>query len=171
MNHDLVIAAPADCDRILALDASTGQLVWATQRGVAADAVHLLGVGHGHLLASGDHLYWINIASGKLDYQYPAPHGPLSGYAAATPRGYGRGILAGDLVYWPTRERIYVFQQSCNRQVRQPIELGTMGMRGGNLVIDRGVLLIAGPDRLVALNQTGHAMKATPDALPAAQQP
>ena len=57
-------------------------------------------------------------------------------------RGLGRGILAGSAVYWPTRERIYVFDQYSGQQVRQPIELAALGLQGGNLVIDDGVLLI-----------------------------
>ncbi len=165
IHRDLVIAAPADCDRILAIDAASGQIVWTTAAEVAADAIHLLGVAQGHLLASGDHLYWINIASGELDYQFPAPRSPLRGYAASTPRGYGRGILAGNWVYWPTLDDIYVFEQRCNRQVRQPIDLRTMGITGGNLVIHQGTLLIAGADRLVALNQSGQVAQTAHDTV------
>ncbi len=169
VDRDLVIAAPADCDQILAIDAAFGQVVWATAAGVAADAVHLLGVGQEHLLASGDHLYWINLASGKLDFQFPAPRSPLRGYAAATPRGYGRGILAGDQVYWPTLDHVYVFEQRSNRQVRQPIALHMMGITGGNLVIHNGTLLIATADQLVALNQSGQVARTRLEVAPPGQ--
>ena len=80
----------------------------------------------------------------------------LRGHAAPQPRGFGRGLLAGSEVYWPTRERIYVFDQDSGRQVRQPIELAALGVQGGNLVIDDGVLLIATADELVAFNATGR---------------
>lgn len=152
----LVLAAPADSDRILAIDAAAGQIVWTTAADVVADAVHLLGVGQGHVLASGDHLYWINVVSGQLDYQFPAPRHPRQGFSASSPRGYGRGVLAGDAVYWPTYDKIYVFRQGSNQQIRQPVELGTMGLTGGNLVLHRGTLLIAAAGELVALNESGH---------------
>ena len=41
---DLVIVAPADCDRVFALEAATGQLAWTLPPGAADDMVHLLGV-------------------------------------------------------------------------------------------------------------------------------
>lgn len=156
LHRDLVIAAPADCNRIMALDAGSGRIVWATAAGVAADATHLLGVGQGHLLVGGDYLYWIDLYSGKLNYQFPAPRSSLPGHAGASPRGYGRGILAGDQIFWPTHENIYVFRQTDNRQVRQPIELQSLGLTGGNLVIADDTLLIVGADRLTALNPWGQ---------------
>ncbi len=123
---------------------------------MAADAVHLLGVARDRLVASGDYLYWIDASSGAVVRQFPAPHGFGRGYAGPLPRGLGRGILAGNAVYWPTRERIYVFDQYTGRQVRQPIDLAALGLQGGNLVIHDGVLLIASADELVAFNATGR---------------
>ena len=152
----LVITAASDCDRIFAVDAGTGQVAWVTGADVAVDAVHLLGVGQGRLLASGDYLYWIDVNSGALVGQFPDPRGATVGFAGPDPRGYGRGVLAGTHVYWPTRDRIFVFDQSVPRHVRQPIYLSTLGITGGNLLIDRGVLLIASGDALVALNQYGR---------------
>src|SRR5262249_6385032 len=42
-----VYAAPADCDRLLCLDAATGRVLWEKQ---SVEVVHLLGVGHGRLI-------------------------------------------------------------------------------------------------------------------------
>ena len=53
-DRGVVYVAPADCREILAIDASTGMLLWPFEH--AEDAVHLLGVGGGNLLASGDKL-------------------------------------------------------------------------------------------------------------------
>src|SRR5205085_11692568 len=63
---DLIIVAPADCDRIFALYAATGQLAWTLAPGAADDAVHLLGVADTTFLASGDSLYWIDANTGSL---------------------------------------------------------------------------------------------------------
>ncbi len=150
VDDDLVIAAPADSSRIMAFDAVNGQLVWATTQQQAVDAVHLLGTGQGRLIASGDYLYWIDLATGRLTGQFPAARNRSAGYAAPTPCGFGRGLLAGNNVYWPTRERVYVFDQAGPRPVRQPIELAAFGLEGGNLVATEGLFLIASSDRLTA---------------------
>ena len=66
-------------------------------------------------------------------------------------------MLAGDKVYWPTRESIYVFDSATMRQARQPINLTEMGTTGGNLLIQDGVLVMATADRLMAFNEHGVA--------------
>ncbi|MBX9789868.1 MAG: PQQ-like beta-propeller repeat protein [Pirellulales bacterium] len=141
-----VFVAPSDTERILALDAATGELQWETR--YAPDALHLLGVGGGHLLASGDRIYWINVESGKLVRYWP--DGP-------EPKGYGRGVLADDVVYWPTRDGVYVFSQQTAEllrkiDLRQRDEHGT----GGNLLVTHERLLVAAADRLLAFGQFSH---------------
>ena len=133
-----IAVAPRDSEYILAFDATSGQMLWESH--LAADAVHLLGVGGGNLIASGDSLWWIDIEGGKVVAKWPEQ----------SPAGYGRGILAGDKIYWPTRDAIYVFNQEVSQPgraplVRDPILLigDNRQAGGGNLVIGRGVLLIA----------------------------
>jgi outer membrane protein assembly factor BamB len=144
----LVLAAPYDSDRVFALDAATGLLRWATPAGVVAGAQFLLGVGQGNLIVGGSRLVWIDVDSGEIKARFPAS-------IASEMRGYGRGVLAGDHVYWPTRDRIYVFDQRGPQQTQQPIELTPLGLTGGNLVIARDVLLIAAADRLSAFDAFG----------------
>ena len=67
-----------------------------------------------------------------------------------------RVYLAGGSVYWPTRDKIYVFAQDGSRQVRQPIDLAPLGLTGGNLVLAEDVLLIAAANELVAFNPFGR---------------
>lgn len=138
-----IYVAPADNERIYALNADTGELIWDTR--YAPDVVHLLGIGGDNLLASGDRLYWINCDSGKLIRYWPDGN---------MPKGYGRGILAGRLVYWPTREAILVFDQQSgklerNIDLRGKDELAT----AGNLLAAEGMLLVASTNRLVAYGQ------------------
>jgi outer membrane protein assembly factor BamB len=160
LHGSLAICAPADCDRIFALDTGTGQMVWETGKQRCADAVHLLGVGAGNVIASGDYLYWIDAATGALAGQFPQPRSGAPGFARADPPGFGRGLLAGQNVYWPTREKIFVFKQQTHRTeqgwtpipVRQ-IELTHRGVTGGNLLMSKGILLIATSDRLYALKE------------------
>lgn len=146
-----LLVAPADSPRIYCLDAFTGQMLWQTGPEVE-DAVQLLGVAHDYLIAAGHRLYWIAVAppgEGKVKAVWP--DGPEK-------LGYGRGTLAGDCVWWPTREKIYVFSQQTGRPVRQ-ILLPPLGLCGGNLVMTPECLLIASGTTLAALGVQGEPPK------------
>jgi len=93
----MIMAAPRDSRFLFALDASTGRLVWRTAP-MTAHPMHLLGVSSGMLLATGKSIWWFNAVTGRAEYAWPEPGN------RNTPRGYGRGVLAGGMVYWPTRE-------------------------------------------------------------------
>ena len=169
---DLLIVAPADCERIFALRRGTGSLAWATESGVAADAVHLLGTRGDSLIASGDYLYWLNLHTGAVQVQYPAPgsSGPM--FAAPSPRGLGRGVIAGDHVYWPTRENILVFHQTPRRtpggyspQGVREIPLFPRGAVGGNVIIAAGKLFLATGDKLLVFGEANPAKSPEAKAL------
>jgi outer membrane protein assembly factor BamB len=156
---DYVICAPADCDRLFALERATGALAWATPPGVASDAVHLLGAVDDWLVASGNYLYWFDLHTGRLLTQYPPRQTAGREHAAANPRGLGRGVLAGDLVFFPTRESILIFRIAPRPagagfapEGAGEIPLVPRGASGGNLVIASGMLLIATGDRLFAFD-------------------
>ncbi len=155
LHRDLVVVAPMDCDRIFALDANTGGRVWSSLPGQGADAIHLLGVGAEHLIASGDYLYWFDVTTGELLSQFPAPRRFAPGQAKPSPCGYGRGLLAGQHIYWPTREAILVFDQRTQRgefggmpELIREIPLVPRGAMGGNLVLVDDSLLITTANRL-----------------------
>ncbi|MEX2111655.1 MAG: PQQ-binding-like beta-propeller repeat protein [Pirellulales bacterium] len=143
----MLLVAPADCEAILALDAATGETVW--QSHLPEDVVHLLGVGQGNLLASGDSLWWIDARRGKVLKHWPD----------TTPLGYGRGLLTGDQVVWPTRDALYVFDQAvtAGRSIeRDPIQLSEQrGASGGNLVAAGDMLLVATSDKVFGFQQRG----------------
>ncbi|MCA9219967.1 MAG: PQQ-binding-like beta-propeller repeat protein, partial [Planctomycetales bacterium] len=160
VHRDLVIAAPTDCNRIFALHALSGQLIWATESERAVDAVHLLGVGQEHLIVSGDYLYWFDVDTGRPVGQFPPPGVNVEGYARPDPRGYGRGVLAGDEVYFPTTDGIYVFAQRTKHgdrgwdpQQLHMLDLTQLSATGGNLMIAGDKLIIATPDEIVCLGK------------------
>jgi outer membrane protein assembly factor BamB len=142
-----LLVAPADCESIFALDAGSGEMIWETR--LPEDVVHLLGVGAGNLLASGDTLWWIDVEGGKVLKRWPD----------TTPLGHGRGILMGDQVVWPTGGELYLLDQDAagrGSAPRPPIALSERQAAGGNLVAARGLLLIATPDKLFAFHQQGQ---------------
>ena len=152
-----LLVAPSDSGRIFAVDAAGGQILWRTGLEVE-DVVHLLGVSGDKLVASGRRLYWISLSredAGTVKHVWPDGSDKL---------GYGRGLLAGDFVYWPTRETIHVFQHATGRLVRE-VSLVARGVTGGNLLIGGGRLLIAGPDELVALDPYGGIMENAAESL------
>ncbi|MHB1035185.1 MAG: outer membrane protein assembly factor BamB family protein [Pirellulales bacterium] len=128
----MVFVAPSDSEEVLAMDAGSGQIAWRTA--AAPDAVQLLGVGGGNLLADGNRLYGIDIATGRVAFRWPDSGEKL---------GYGRGILAGGMVYWPERDKIGLFDPKTGLQ-KGIIPLGEdRRTTGGNLVVADGWLLIA----------------------------
>jgi outer membrane protein assembly factor BamB len=139
-HEGLVIVAPADTPNIFALDALTGQTVWTNNQ--LPDALHLLGVVRRNLIVSGNRLAAMDVLSGQLRFVWPE-----SGHAGI--RGMGRGLVAGDEVFWPTRNEIYVIHAMTGAQSRNPIPLGTLSDRGANLAAAQGRLLVAGPDKLM----------------------
>ncbi len=147
-DRGVLYVAPADARSIFALDADSGQILW--QSGPEfGDVVHLLGVSHDCLIASGGRLFWIHLTGpeqGRLKYAWPDGGARL---------GYGRGLLAGKYVLWPTRKRIYQFDRATGKLLRA-IDLESRGLVGGNLITADGKLLIASARELVVLG-TGSA--------------
>ena len=145
-----VYAAPNDSNQIFAIDAQSGVVKW--QRRLADRIRHLLGVGHGNLIVSGNSLWGLSAENGNVAW----------GRAITDPEfyGYGRGLLVDDAVWWPTRETIEIRSQRTGRRIhRQPIPLeahGTTRARntGGNLQITNGYLLVAQADRLVIYGES-----------------
>ncbi len=110
-----LLVAPADSPRIFAFDAATGQALWQTGTEVE-DAVDLLGVAGEWLIAGGRKLYWISLRDedrGRVKHVWPD---------GAERPGYGRGVLAGDSVLWPTRDNLYIFDQQ-TAQPRKVVDL------------------------------------------------
>ena len=131
-----VFVAPTDADRVLALDAVNGELIWEAE---GTQTEQFLGVSGGHLVAS-----------------VAAPVRGLRGYDLATgstrapggwaihddPQlaGYGRGLVAGGAALWPTRSGVFFVRPGDGL----PLAARLNGPHG-NLAFAGGVLLVATP--------------------------
>jgi outer membrane protein assembly factor BamB len=153
--HDgLVLAAPTDGDRLLAYDAETGVLKWG--RELFGRPPQLMGVAGSRLVAAGDFLWGLDVDTGRVLW--------CDGRSDPEASTCGRGVLAGDLVYWPRREEIRLVEIATGKAVRQIDMARQHGLYGGgNLTIAGGLLLVAKSDRLVAFGEFGLRKKPTRD--------
>lgn len=149
---DYAFVLAADCDRVFALDAGTGALAWASRAGQGGGMRHLIGTSREHLIGAGDRLYWLNKHTGDFEAAFGATN-------QQSPGGLGLGIAArfAGYVFWPTAKSIFVFDEdlSAFEGTRSPrlenrIDLRVLGQCGGNVVIAGGMLVVAGPNQLMA---------------------
>jgi len=153
--HDgKVIVAPCDANAIFAFEATSGRLLWKTEP-IADDVKlsHILGVAKGRLVATGDRVLLFDVQTGKLVSTWPD-----SGNKSM--EGYGRGLLAGDLIYLPTQSEIQVLDQRTGLKADEPIKLQeTYHTTGGNLVAGNGYLIVAQADALVVYCQNSRLIQ------------
>jgi len=150
----ILYVAPSDSPMIFAIDAETGKTIWRLDR--LPDALHLLAVVGTHLIVSGERIAGVDFATGRVDWIWPES-------TSAGIRGIGRGVVAGNEVFWPTRDAIYVMDAKTGAQTRPPINLAPLA-GGANLAVSRGRLIAAGYDKLMVFGPPN----ATP---PEAKQP
>ncbi|MEX2168808.1 MAG: PQQ-binding-like beta-propeller repeat protein [Pirellulales bacterium] len=152
-HRSAIVVAPADAASLFALDPTTGATLWATDE--AYDVEHLLGAVDGTLVASGRRLWLLDIATGAQRLRWPDS-------VAAGIRGAGRGCIAGNEVFWPTDDAIYIFDITTGGQSRLPLNLAPLGVSAANLVAANGYLLLAGNEQLVALGAASNSRVAEP---------
>jgi outer membrane protein assembly factor BamB len=152
--HDgLAIVAPTDAGAIFAFAADSGHLVWKTDPiSEEVKLSHLLGVAKGRLVATGDRVLLFDVQNGKLVSTWPD--------SGKSPEGYGRGLLAGNRIYWPTRNEIQVLDQRSGLRAEPPIKLMEVyRTTGGNLVAGDGYLIVAQSDALVVFCQNSRLIE------------
>jgi outer membrane protein assembly factor BamB len=141
----LVLVAPADAPEVFAFDAASGRLRWKSQPLPEAD--HLLGLVAGRVVLTGNRVWLLDAATGRLAAYWPQGGGGLE--------GRGRGLLAAGLVYWPTRSEIRIVDPATGLEHPSgPIKLEeAFGTGGGNLALGDGYLVVAQPDGLAVFCQ------------------
>ncbi len=149
-----VIVAPSDANAIFAFDAATGRLLWRTEP-ISDDVklAHILGVAKGRLVVTGDRVLLFDVRNGKRLGTWPD-----SGNKSL--QSYGRGLLAGDLIYWPTLSEIQILDQQSGLPTEPPIRLrATFQTSGGNLVAGDGYLIVAQSDGMVVFCQNSRLIQ------------
>lgn len=155
-----VICAPQDCPEIFALDLTTGELLWSTEAGSVDEATQLLGANRNSIVVAGDRIFWLERSSGRVVAAFPSGGIDDASSALPAPRGYGRGVIGDDQVFWPTQHEIFVFDadqvgRAVNGSpiIRKRMRLDTRGAEGGNLVHFKDGIIVAGANRLFVYRQ------------------
>jgi outer membrane protein assembly factor BamB len=172
----MLITFPTDGNQVFAIDSMSGQLLWATPEDSTPDVAHLLGITKDdRLVLSGAYLYWLDANSGRFLAQFPENAYFAEGRSLPNPHGMGRGILAGDMIYWPTqtntaggtetqeteiqllRQRLERTERAWQavrvREIDLSAQVGEIPVRGANLTVSNGVLILATPQHLIALGE------------------
>ncbi|MEE2643191.1 MAG: hypothetical protein VX768_21360 [Planctomycetota bacterium] len=150
-----LLVAPSDSRCLFCFDGRTGRCLWKAE---TEGTSHLLGTTEDAVLVSGHHLHWYSMESGKLVARFPATRpSPRSGFGLSEVRGIGEGMLVEPFFYWPTMNKIFVFETEFNRAgqpvLRQVVDLKMRKVSGGNLRVRGGIMLIAGDQSLVAFEE------------------
>ncbi|MCU0705037.1 MAG: PQQ-binding-like beta-propeller repeat protein, partial [Fimbriiglobus sp.] len=161
-----VFVAPADGDGVFALDADTGRKLWATVAPVYPE--QLLGVARGRLVVT-THATRISAAV--------VAQGGVRGYDAATGvdkpplgwqnhddpilNGYGRGVAADNLVFWPTPAGTMMLDPATGRRARP-----TNTRLPGNVAVADGFLVVATATELWWYRFDGDVMEPPPPPPP-----
>jgi len=142
--HDgVVLAMPSDGSGVYAFDAISGDLRWRVPD--AAKLTHMLGVAHGNLICTGNQVVAIEVATGRRVWQWSDGSGMT---------GFGRGTLAGDFVYFPTKTHVYVLDQRSGVLAKPKVPLqDSHGQPPGNLIIAEGYMVVAQPKSLTVFCQ------------------
>lgn len=173
IHGDSVFAAPYDSAHVLALDAASGRVRWKQlfrgedlqllgQRAPKPNC--LLGVVDDRLIAAGHALWTLDVATGRsavIGHEDPDPSKHV----------FGRGLLASGTVYTTSRDTLFVRDAVTGRSDRLPPQApgavnslpqhGAPG--GGNLVLAKGVLLVAHPEHLTAIGELATIRKRRED--------
>ena len=140
-----IIAVAPESGHVMCYGAETGLLRW--EKKLPDTIRHLLGTSQDKVFVSGRSLWSLDLATGRIAWRHrttdPADF------------GYGRGLLADNFVVWPTRERILFFNQATGYTQRVGVlPLSPITIRGGNLLMTDGVLLITRPREVIGFPST-----------------
>lgn len=139
---DMVVAAPLDCDHVMAWDLPTGEPRWSTP--IPEANARVLGVDGERILLSGERAWALDAATGQVD---PAWGENLWG-------GAGQGALLGDWLLWPTAGSVRIVNSDAGEPVGDSLELPDAG--GANVIAACGgeYVVAAGRRRLTVFRRT-----------------
>lgn len=147
-----IYAAPADSNRILCLDARTGERIWESE---TVHTVQLLGVSRGLLIATlggfPQGIRAFDAARGRIVWTKPDEGDQGT---------FGRGFLSDRWVFWPTRHGLRVLRLDDG----EPIDPGSSTQPLGHLALADGFLIVATPTEIWGFVPTRKLTEREPNA-------
>ncbi len=139
-----VFVAPADAERVYALDPETGELLWESG---PTEGAHILGVAAAKLIVAVAGpvrgLRGLNVETGSYSDGGWAVHNPGS------PLSYGRGFVTDDLVVWPTRFGLFFLRPHKGGECIWTPHAGSQARYFGNVVYADGVMIVVTPTQVL----------------------
>jgi outer membrane protein assembly factor BamB len=138
----VLVVLSSDCDKLLAIDRRTGDLLWESPRSPqsGSQASYCLGVHDGGLFVAGKNVVRrYDLASGRLLWEWEIDD------------SFGRGCLTTDAIYLPVRNSILKLDLQQGRELARADVVFTSDEPLGNLFSDGEKLWAVGPARVYAL--------------------
>lgn len=161
-----VFVAPADADRVFALDAETGQLLWESER---AEGAVILGMTRGKVIVTTTGplrgLRGLSVVNGS----YRRPDGWVQAGTGTDWLSYGRGFVTDRAVVWPSRSRygLYFLDPDTGEPIpTAPPIPGPRNGLWGNVVYADGVLVVVTPTEVLGYVAEGKPSAEPPDPDP-----
>ena len=139
-----VFVAPADADRVYALDAETGKLLWESG---PTEGAQILGVVRTRVVVTTTGPVRGVRALGVATGSHRGPDGWVQADGGGL-LGYGRGLVTGAAVVWPTRAGLYFLDPDTGRPLADPLRTPPAAGRDsvfGNVAYADGVLVVVTP--------------------------
>jgi outer membrane protein assembly factor BamB len=159
-----VFVAPVDADRVYALDAETGALLW--ESGLAEGA-QILGVTRNRLVLTTTGPFRGIRALSVVTGSHRGADGWVTG---ADMLGYGRGFVTDDVVVWPSRDGLWFIDPSTGQPLVDPYQApAAPPLNGlfGNLAYAAGWLVVVTPTQVWGYEADGPPfVHPRPDAEP-----
>ncbi|WP_165603847.1 outer membrane protein assembly factor BamB family protein [Planctopirus hydrillae] len=148
--NEVVIAAPAGTDELLALDLATGAALWS--RPQPEKLSQWLGIRDGSLFAGGKSLWAMELKSGKTDWQFEQSDPEWM--------SYGQGLFAGESILWPAREALFEIDPQSGTPTRiHHWQISGSECAGGHLALVKGRLVVSQRDRIVVYGEEAGVVR------------
>lgn len=160
-----VFVAPTDANRVYALDAETGDVLWESGQ---TEGAQILGIARNRVVVTTTGPLKGIRALSVLNGSYWEPDGWVQAPPAGL-LGYGHGFATDDVVVWPSREGLYFLNADTGRPFDDPVRTMQLNMQDrlfGNVAYADGVLVVVTPTQV-----WGYLAEAPPAELPATPEP
>ena len=155
-----VFVAPADADRVYALDAETGQPLWESG---PTDGAQVVGVARNRVVVTTAGpvrgIRGLSVTTGA----HRDPGGWLQAAGGGLP-GYGRGLVADNAIVWPSRAGLFFLDPDTGRPLADPLRTPPGHLPEnlfGNVVYADGVLVV-----VTSAQVWGYVAESVPKNLP-----